>query len=84
VPTEHQNTTIEPLVVAPRGACKMLTCGLTRFYEILPELDSYMDGRARRITVESIKRHIARKLAEARPLPRQTPRRVKPAKALEA
>jgi hypothetical protein len=44
----------------------MLGCGLTRLYEILPELESYLDGKVRRITVDSIEQRVARKLAEAR------------------
>jgi hypothetical protein len=63
----HQTNapSLEPLVVGPREACVLLGCGLTRFYEILPELESYLDGSTRRITVASIKARIARKLAEA-------------------
>ena len=57
---------IKPLVVSPREACRMLGCGLTRLYEILPELESYLDGKVRRITVDSIEQRVARKLAEAR------------------
>jgi hypothetical protein len=45
----------------------MLGCDNTRFYELLnsKELDSYLDGRSRKITVESIHRYIARKLSAA-------------------
>jgi hypothetical protein len=43
----------------------MLGCGNTRGYELLNagELVSFLDGRARKITVESIHSYIARKLA---------------------
>jgi hypothetical protein len=43
----------------------MLGCGNTRGYELLAagELESFLDGRARKITVESIHNYIARKLA---------------------
>ena len=55
------------LVVKPRVAWKMLSCSNTRGYELLAagELDSFRDGRARKITVESIRRYIARRLAES-------------------
>jgi len=54
-----------PLVVKPRTACRMLDCGNTRLYQLLGtgELDSYLDGRSRKITVESIRRYIAQRLA---------------------
>jgi hypothetical protein len=57
----------ERLVVRPRRAKQMLDCGNTRLYELLKsnELDSYLDGGARKITVESIHRLIARRLAAA-------------------
>jgi excisionase family DNA binding protein len=53
------------LVVKPKIAWKMLQCSNTRGYELLAagELDSYRDGRSRKITVESIHRYIARRLA---------------------
>lgn len=55
----------ERLVVSPRRAKHMLDCGNTRLYELLnsKELESYLDGRSRKITVSSIKTHIARRLA---------------------
>jgi hypothetical protein len=61
----------EPLVVKPATAWRMLTCGNTRGYELLAagELDSYLDGRSRKITVESIHRYISRRLAASTPAP---------------
>jgi excisionase family DNA binding protein len=55
---------VEPLVVKPREACRMLACGNTRLYELLTsrELDSFLDGRSRKITVESIRQYIARRM----------------------
>jgi hypothetical protein len=54
----------ERLVVSPRRARYMLDCGHTRLYELLKnnELESYLDGRSRKIIVASIHRHIARRL----------------------
>ena len=53
------------LVVKPKVAWKMLGCGNTRGYELIKakELDSFLDGRSRKITVESIRRYIALRLA---------------------
>jgi excisionase family DNA binding protein len=58
---EHQR-----LVVSPRRAMLMLDCGRTRVYELIAqgELDSYLDGRSRKITVESIHRYIERRLQQ--------------------
>ncbi len=55
----------ERLVVSPRRAKHMLDCGNTRLYELLNanELESFLDGRSRKITVSSIKAYIARLLA---------------------
>jgi hypothetical protein len=60
-------TGLEPLVVKPREAWQMLGCGNTRGYELLAagELESFLDGRSRKITVASIRAYVARKLAAA-------------------
>jgi hypothetical protein len=54
----------ERLVVSPRRARHMLDIGNTRLYELLnnQELESYLDGRARKITVASIRQYITRRL----------------------
>jgi hypothetical protein len=59
---------IKPLLVRPRSAWRMLGCGNTRGCELLAagELDSFRDGRARKITVESIHRYIQRRLEQDR------------------
>jgi excisionase family DNA binding protein len=53
-----------PLAVRPREACRLLSIGNTYLYQLLGAgaLESYLDGRARRITMDSIHRHIARRL----------------------
>ena len=53
-----------PLVVSPKVAWKMLGCSNTRGYELLAagELETYKDGRSRKITVASIKAFVARRL----------------------
>jgi hypothetical protein len=57
-----------PLVVKPKTAWKMLACGNTRGYELLAsgELESFLDGRSRKITVASIYRYIERHLINER------------------
>jgi hypothetical protein len=59
----------EPLVVSPKRAQYLLGCGNTRFYELLTsgELESYKDGKSRKITMRSIRARVERKLAEAGP-----------------
>jgi hypothetical protein len=50
----------------------------TRFYEILPELESYLDGCSRRVTLRSIHQRIADKLAAPatkRQMPHRTSRK---------
>jgi hypothetical protein len=53
-----------PLVVKPKIAWRILNCSNTRGYQLLAagELDSFLDGRSRKITVESIRNYIARRL----------------------
>jgi hypothetical protein len=77
-----------PLVVKPKTAWKMLACSNTRGYELLAtgELESFLDGRSRKITVASIRRYILRRLPPADTAPRgQKPRRRgRPPKAANA
>ena len=58
----------ELLIVSPRRARRMLDCGNTRLYELIAarELESFKDGRSRKITVASIKAYVARRLEETR------------------
>jgi excisionase family DNA binding protein len=59
---------IEPLVVKPRVAWRLLGCSNTYGYELLGagELESYKDGKSRKITMASIKARIARQLEAAK------------------
>jgi hypothetical protein len=52
-------------VVRPKVAFKLLNVSTTRGYELVNsgELESYRDGLTRQITVRSIKRYLAYKLA---------------------
>jgi hypothetical protein len=74
--TEHLSD-VQPLVVRPRTARRMMgNSSEEKLYENINsgELESYLDGGARYITVESIKRLIARRLEEPT-TKKDTPRR---------
>jgi excisionase family DNA binding protein len=62
----------EPLIVKPREACRLLGCSNTRLYELIGarELDSFLDGRSRKITVESIHQYIFRRITRVTTPPR--------------
>jgi len=64
-PLLFANEEVEPLVVKPKVAWKLLACSNNRGYELIAagELESFRDGRSRNITVASIHRFIARRLA---------------------
>jgi excisionase family DNA binding protein len=66
--TNTARSDYEPLVVDPTGGCVLLRCGLDKLYKLLSsgEIDSYLDGRSRRIPVASIKAYIERRIAASR------------------
>jgi excisionase family DNA binding protein len=68
---------VEPLAVSPRQACFLLSVGNTRLYELIRagELQAYYEGRARRITMDSIRARLARLLACAADTKIERPRR---------
>jgi excisionase family DNA binding protein len=74
---KHQ---LEPLAVSPRQACLLLGIGNTRLYQLIGngELIAYKEGRARRITMSSIRARVAR-LADGSEAP-QPRRRGRPRK----
>jgi excisionase family DNA binding protein len=47
---------LKPLVTDVRGACQLLNCGHDQIYDLLHagEIESYLDGRARRIVIASL------------------------------
>jgi excisionase family DNA binding protein len=59
---------VAALLVRPRQACSMLNCGLTDLYKKLNagELQSFKDGKSRKITVASIRAYVERKVGESR------------------
>jgi len=73
------------LAVSPREACRIMGVSLAYLYRILPELEAYKEGRARRISLASIKRRQARLIAQASgKRPRGRPRKVEPEAQAEA
>jgi excisionase family DNA binding protein len=64
ISTSKPDLEIEPPVVKPRVAWKLLLCGNTKGYELLQsgELDSFLDGGSRKITMASIHRYIDMRL----------------------
>lgn len=73
----HSTNEIEPLAVRPKQAWAMLSCGHDFGYKLLSrgELDSYLDGGSRKITVASIKNYVARQLKHSRGKARKSPRK---------
>ena len=57
----------EPLVVSPSRAQRLLDVGHSRLYELIAakELESYKDGKSRKITMRSIKSYIERQIGAA-------------------
>ena len=57
----------DPLIVKPREARRLLSVSQRRLYELLNagELESFKDGASRKITVESIRAYVSRKLGKA-------------------
>jgi excisionase family DNA binding protein len=72
---------VEALAVSPRQACQLLGIGTTRLYQLIGahELVSYHEGRARRITMASIRARVARLVGAADETP-QPRRRGRPRK----
>jgi len=62
---------LKPLAVSPSEAFQMLGVGNTYGYELIAagELETYKDGRLRRITVRSIEKRIERLLAQSKAVP---------------
>lgn len=59
---------MEPLAVSPKQAATAIGCGITKLYEHINGgvLEAYKEGRSTRITVASIKAHVANRAAEFR------------------
>jgi len=70
----------EPQLVSVRDMRRLLGIGNTKAYELISagEVRSFCVGRARRVTLASVKDFIERQLAEVQPQPRRRgrPRKV--------
>lgn len=55
---------IRPVVVVPSQACVLLSIGMTRCYELMNcgALESFKDGKSRKITVRSIEAYVQSRL----------------------
>ena len=73
---------LEPLAVSPQQACVLLGIGNTRLYELIGagELVAYKEGRARRITMASIRARVAQLAGGANPESPSPRRRGRPSK----
>lgn len=58
------NENIAPLVASPKAVGRMIDSGLTRVYELINsgEIQSYRDGKARKIIVASVEAYVERQL----------------------
>jgi excisionase family DNA binding protein len=65
VPSAQASTA--PLAVPPAEAARLLSVGISHLYALLRagELQSYSDGRVRRVVVASIVDYIARRIADS-------------------
>jgi excisionase family DNA binding protein len=55
---------IDPLAISPKKARALLDVGLTRLYQLIGsgEIDSFRDGKSRKIVFASLKAYIARQI----------------------
>jgi excisionase family DNA binding protein len=60
----HRPEPVEPLVVKPKIAERLLNVSHNRLYQLISagDLESFRDGSSRKITMNSIKAYIARHL----------------------
>ena len=50
-------TVQKPIFISPKEGCRILDIGMTSFYKILPQLDSGLVGKSRKVTLESVERY---------------------------
>jgi hypothetical protein len=66
--TAEMNQNPVALAVKVQRAMQMLDCGRTRLYELIDggQLESFLDGAARKITVASINKYVADRIAASK------------------
>jgi len=59
---------IEPRITDVDGGCRRANMGKDRFYQLLHsgEIESYLDGRSRKVLIASIDDYIDRQIAESK------------------
>jgi excisionase family DNA binding protein len=59
--TETDGALIEPIVVSPKEAMRLMNCGHNFLYKLIHEgaIDARSDGRRTKITLASIRRRLA-------------------------
>src|SRR5690348_16947311 len=59
---------IEPRVTDVDGGCARAGCGKDKFYELLHsgEIESYLDGRSRKVVIASVDAYIDRRIAKSK------------------
>jgi excisionase family DNA binding protein len=64
---------IEPLVVSVKTGCAVLDKGVTGLYKLIAagEIQSYRDGRSRKLVLASLKAYVARQLSSEQKKPRK-------------
>jgi len=62
----------EPFAVRTRVAAHLLSCGMTRLWQLIGagELETFRDGRARRVVTASIRRYVANRIEAQHSEPR--------------
>jgi hypothetical protein len=63
----ENNDELRPLATSVKGACRILDCGPTRMNELIKSrvVESYKDGKSRKLVVQSLIDYVARLRAEA-------------------
>lgn len=66
--TKKDAPQIEPRITDVDGGCKRANVGKDRFYQLLNsgEIQSYLDGRSRKVVLASVDAYIDRQIAESR------------------
>ena len=66
--TKKDAPQIEPRITDVDGGCRRANMGKDRFYQLLHsgEIESYLDGRSRKVLIASIDAYIDRQIAESK------------------